>query len=107
MAIYRGCYWSKLGQVKNSSDGQPVDISTWQFEANLKDGTGATVLAMSTGGGHFTVTDGPNGIFRISMTTAQTQALVAGPVTAAIYRTDAAEGRQRIARFTEQVRDQD
>jgi hypothetical protein len=107
MAIYRGCYWSKIGQVKNRSDGQPVDISTWQFEANLKDGTDATVLAMSSAGSHFTVTDGDDGLFRISMTTAQTQALAAGPVTAAIYRTDAVEGRTRIARFTEQVREQD
>lgn len=105
--IYRGCYFSKDIQVKNRSDGQPVDISTWQFDSNLKDGSGTTVLAMSSGGGHFTVTDGTDGAFRLALTVAQTQALAVGPVSGAIYRTDAAEGRKRLASFTEQVRDQD
>lgn len=105
--IYRGCYYSKDGRITDRSTGQPVDISTWQFESNLKDETDTTVLAMSTGGGHFTVIDGPNGEFRFALTVAQTQALEAGPVTGAIYRTDATEGRKRIARFSEQVREQD
>lgn len=105
--IYRGCYYSKDIQFKTRSDGQPVDISTWQFAANLKDGTGTTVLAMSTSGGHFAVTDGPNGWVRFALTVAQTLALVAGPVTFALYRTDATEGRTRLFRASEQVHDQD
>jgi hypothetical protein len=75
--------------------------------ANLTDESGATVLAMSTGGGQFTVFDGTNGWLRLALSVAETDALVAGPVTGAVYRTDATEGRKRIFRFSEQVRDQD
>lgn len=103
MPIDRGCIYEKAIQFKNRSDGQPVDISTWQFEASLKDASGADVLAMTTGGGHFTVTDGPNGWLNIAMTPAETTALVAGPVTFTIYRTDG--DRRRYARASDTVRD--
>lgn len=107
MAIYRGCYFSKDIQFKNRSTGQPTDITTWQFDASLKDETDTEVLAMSTGVGHFTVTDGENGWLRLALTQTETGNLSAGPVTGAVYRTDAVEGRKRIFRFSEQVREQD
>jgi FtsP/CotA-like multicopper oxidase with cupredoxin domain len=103
MPIDRGCLFSKDGQFKNRSDGQPVDVSTWQFEASLKDSEGEEVLTMSTRGGHFTVFDGPNGWLRIALTEAETTALEAGPVSFTIYRTDG--GRRRFGRATVTVRD--
>lgn len=107
MAIYRGVKYFKDLQIKTRSDGQPVDISAWQFSGDLTDGAGTTVLPMSTGGGHFTVIDGENGWLRFALTTAQTQALEAGPVTFGLYRTDESDGPSRLARCAEQVREQD
>lgn len=107
MPIYRGCAYSKDIQFKTRSDGLPVDVSTWQFEANLKDESGTIVLAMSTSESHFAVFDGTNGWLRWALTPTQSLALVAGPVSFALYRTDAVEGRKRIFRAVDQVRDQD
>jgi hypothetical protein len=105
--IYRGTYFSKNFQFTTRSDGQPVDVTGWQLEADMKDETDTVVLAMSTGGGHFTVIDASNGMIRWSLTVAQTQGLAAGPVGFALYRTDAIEGRKRLFRVSEQVRNQD
>lgn len=105
--IYRGTYHSKNFRFTTRSDGQPIDITTWQFDASLKDGTGTTVLEMSTADGHFTVTSGESGTMRWALTEAQTEALEVGPVSFALYRTDAAEGRLRLFGAIEQVRDQD
>jgi hypothetical protein len=105
--IYRGVKYSKDIQIKNRSDGQAVDISTWQFSATLVDGDGTTVRAMSTSGGQFNVFDGADGWFRIQFTTAETAAMAAGPVTAGIYRTDESDGPSRIGRMSEQVRERD
>lgn len=104
--IRRGCYYAKNIQVKTRSDGQPEDISTWQFEANLLDQAGATALAMSTGGGQFVVFDGANGRLRFALTPAETTALVAGPVSAEVYRTDAAVGRTYFGLIKDIVQDQ-
>lgn len=107
MPIRRGTYYSKSLQYKARSTGQPVDISTWQFEANLLDETGATALEMSTGGGHFTVFDGENGWLRWALSVAETEALAAGPVTFELYRTDASEGRRYILWASDLVKDQE
>lgn len=103
MAIDRGCVYSKNIQFLNRSDGQPIDISTWQFEATVRDEDGDAVLEMSTSNGNFTVFDGPNGWLRLSMTEEQTEALEAGPVTFVIYRMDV--DRQRFGKASELVRD--
>lgn len=103
MPIDRGCIYEKSIQFKTRSDGQPIDVTTWQFAASLKDQSGAEALAMTTAGGHFTVTDGPNGWLTVAMTEAETTALVAGPVNFTIYRTDGS--RRRYARASELVRD--
>lgn len=103
MPIDRGCVYEKDIQFKNRSTGQPVDISTWEFEASLKDADGTEMLAMSTAGGHFTVFDGTNGWFRLSMTEAETTALTAGLATAVLYRTDGS--RRRYGKFSDIVRD--
>lgn len=103
MAIDRGCIYEKYGQFKSRSTGQPLDVSTWQFETALKDESGATVLTMTTAGGHFTVTNGPEGEIKISLTEAETTALTAGRVSGVLYRTD--DGRRRYGRFSEYVRD--
>lgn len=105
MPIYRGCEYSKSIQFKTRSDGQPIDISVWQFESHLVDQTDTPVLPMTTGGGQFAVSDGPEGRVTLRLSIAETNGLVAGPVTGAVYRTDA--GRQRLFGFTELVRDQD
>lgn len=108
--IYRGCYYERFFVFKMRADGQPINISTWQFASDLKDGTDTTVLEMSTGDGQFTVTDGANGVLRFSLTAGdagETAGLEVGPVTGALYRTDGGNGRQRLLRFSEQVRDQD
>lgn len=107
MAIYRGVKYSKAIQFKNRSTGLPIDVSTWQFAADLKDESGATVLAMSTGGGQFTVFDGENGWLRFSLTVAETDALDAGPVSFGLYRTDEVDGPSRFGRAVEQVRERD
>lgn len=103
MPIDRGCVFTKDVQFKNKTDGQPVPITTWQFEASLKNEAGEEQLPMSTSGGHFTVFDGPKGWLRISMTEAETEALDAGPISAVLYRTDG--GRKRYATFSDIVRD--
>lgn len=105
--IYRGCYYEKFFTFTNRSDGQPLDISTWQIASDLKDGDDTTVLEMSTSGGQFTVADGLNGSLRFSLSVAETEALDVGPVTGALYRTDSSNGRTRLLRFSERVRDQD
>lgn len=105
MPIYRGCIYEKFVTFQDRSTGEPIDITTWQFDATMKDGAGATVLAMTTAGGHFAVTDGPNGRMKIALTTAETQAMAAGPVTFGLYRTDG--NRRRLGRCAEQVREQD
>lgn len=107
MPIYRETYYSKTIQFKDRSTGQPVDISTWQFAASLKDETGEEVLALSTGAGHFTVFDGPNGWLRFALSVAETTALEAGPVSFALYRTDGANGTIRFGRGEDVVRDKD
>lgn len=103
MPIDRGCLYSKDVQFQTRSNGQPVPISTWEFEASLKDAAGVEQIAMSTSGGHFTVFDGENGWLRIALTEAETLSLEPGQVSFVIYRTDG--GRRRFAKATELVRD--
>lgn len=106
MPIYRGCVYEKAIQFKDRSTGQPVNITTWEFEAIWKDGQGATALEMSTGEGHFSVSDGENGWVTLAINGTDSEAMAAGPVTAGLYRTDGGE-RRRIGVMTEQVREQD
>jgi hypothetical protein len=103
MPIDRGCVYSKAIQFKTRSNGLPIDISTWEFEASLKGADGTEQLAMSTTEGHFTVFDGPNGWMRILVPPDETIDLEAGPVSAAFYRTDGE--RTRLGKFSELVRD--
>lgn len=107
MPIDRGCQYSKAIQFVQRSDGQPIDISTWTFEAALKDGAGTDVLDMSTSGGHFTVFDGPNGWLRFKLSAVETQALAAGPVSFVLKRTDHADGPIRLGIGSDIVRDEE
>jgi hypothetical protein len=107
MPIYRGTVYEKPLVFANRSDGLPIDISLWQFQATLKDATGADLLDMSTALGHFTVEDGPNGRLLWSLTPTETAALAAGKVYFGIYRTDDADGLRRYARCEELVMEQD
>lgn len=106
MPIDRGCFYSKSIQVKDRSTGQPMDISAWQFAADLLDASGNTLLGMSTGAGHFTVFDGPNGWFRFNLTPTETGAMQAGPVSFVLKRTDDVNGAIRFATGAELVRDE-
>lgn len=103
MSIDRGCIYQKNIQFLDRSTGQPTDISTWEFEATIRNSDEEAELEMSTANGHFTVFDGENGWLRISLTEAETTGLTAGAVTFVLYRTDG--GRRRIGRASEIVRD--
>ena len=103
MPIDRGCVYNKTIQFKTRTDGQPIDVTTWQLDASLKNAAGTEVLAMSTSGGHFTATEPLLGKIRISLTEAETTALAAGPVSFVIHRTDG--DRSRLGKATELVRD--
>lgn len=102
MAIDVGCKYQKFIQFKDRSTGQPIDVSTWQFESTLRDEAGEAVLDLSTGGGHFTVTDGPNGWLRFALSEAETGQLSPGKVTGVLYRTD--DGRSRYGQYEDIVR---
>jgi len=104
MPIDRGCVYEKNVTIKNRSDGRPVDISTWQFDASLKDEADNELLAMSTSGGHFTVLEGDDGFYlKIALTEAETEALTPGQVSFVLYRSN--DGRKRLGRGSDLVRD--
>jgi hypothetical protein len=105
MPIYRGALYSKDIQFSYRANGQPIDITPWQFSCSLRDLDGNEVMALSTSGGHFILLDGPNGVVRLQLTDAQTGLLTPGQREGALYRTDGAV--RRLFQFSEIVRDKD
>lgn len=94
MTIYRECTYEKTGTITVRATGVPVDITTWEFDAVLRNAAGESLLEMSTAEGHFIVTSGTDGEFAIRLTEDETEALAAGPVSFALYRID--DGRVRL-----------
>lgn len=103
MPIDVGCIYSRDIQFKQRSDGSIVDVSTWEFEATLRDKDGTALLEMTTGGEHFTAIKGDDGwLIRMSIPAASTTDFTPGPVTAVLYRTDG--DRKRFGKFSDIVR---
>lgn len=92
MPAYQGTYYSKTFAFKDE-DGEPVDITGWEFEADLRDRVDTEVLlTLTTANGGFAVGDGPNGLLVMSITAELTEELPAKRLVFDVLRTDSSPG---------------
>jgi hypothetical protein len=93
MSIYQGTYYARTFAIEDT-DGNPVDITGWEFESDFRTRASSTteLLNLTTAGGGWAVTDGPNGQLEIRITAIQTEALPTGRLYFDVLRTDIVTG---------------
>lgn len=92
MAAYQGTYYSVVFAL-DSRDGTRVDITGWEFSADLRDTrASAELINLTTANGGFTVLDGINGQMSLNITAEQTLTLPTGRIVFDVLRTDAVPG---------------
>ena len=92
MPAYQGTYYAKTFIIQDSS-GDPIDISTWEFESHLRDRVDtAVLLELTTANGGWAVTDGPNGTVEMRITADQTAELPVAKLVSDVLRTDVSPG---------------
>jgi hypothetical protein len=94
MSVFRETYVARGFILKNKA-GQPINITDWTFEADLriKVDDPTPVMTLNTANGGLVVTDGPNGRFELRMLADQTDDFVANTTYIFdVVRTDAVPG---------------
>ena len=92
MPAYQGTYYSKTFAFKDENE-DPVDITGWEFSADLRDRVGTEeLLSLTTANGGFTVTDGANGLVTMAITADQTAELPTKRLVFDVLRTDVTPG---------------
>jgi hypothetical protein len=92
MAAYQGTYYTKTFAFKDS-DGVAVDITGWEFSADLRDRLDTEeLLTLTTANGGFAVTDGAAGLMVMSITADLTADLPVGTLVFDVLRTDISPG---------------
>lgn len=95
MAIYQGTYYAQQFVVTDATTGLAVNIAGYTFSADFRvHATDANppLLALTSAGGGFSITDASNGKFQILMTSVQTLALPVGILVFDVLRTDPVAG---------------
>ena len=94
MAAYQGTYYAISIKLKSSADGEFVDVTGWEFKADIRldRRDTETLLELTTSNGGFVVTDGPGGKFEFRLTAEQTAALPLGKLVFDVLRTDVDPG---------------
>jgi hypothetical protein len=93
MAAYQGTYYTKTFVFKDADTLVPLDISTWEFSAMLRDRNDtAELLELTTANGGWAVTDGPNGEVEMRITADQTAELPVAKLVFDVLRTEVTPG---------------
>ena len=73
------------------STGAAIPITGWTFQMQVRTTTGILIVEASTSNGDIVITDGPNGVFRIDISSSVMEGLAPGDYQYDLEYTDAGE----------------
>jgi hypothetical protein len=98
MPVYKGTYYARVFQLKHQATNTPIDITGWDFAAevrqNITDTDPALTLTSlaSPAPPHFVVVDGPNGRVEMRLFEDDTDTLAEGTYIFDVLRIDVSSG---------------
>lgn len=93
MPAYQGTYYYKQFTFTDAETETPIDVSTWEFESDIRDRNDTeALLTLTTANGGWVVTDGPNGVVEMRITADQTAELPVAKLVFDVLRTEVTPG---------------